>query len=139
MYSNRVMIKNIFLLDADKFFAHSFIQKLNQRGSFNLKHFQSYEDAKEVMNQINPDLILIEQKLRGKSGLEVIPLLKSNNPDIDIVMVSDQKDISVVEAAYDSGVVKYFRKDVLLLDHIEGLIKERLSSEASGWRRLFAN
>ena len=99
----------------------------------------SYEEAHQQMNTSSPDLILLEQKLRGKSGLEVIPLIKRNNPDVDIVMVSDQNDISVVEEAYDSGVIKYFRKDILLIDHVEGLIKERQSSEGSSWKRLFAN
>ena len=133
------MIKNIYLIDADKYFASSFISKLGKRGDHNLFHFMSYEDAHQHMTNNNPDLILIEQKLRGKSGIEIIPIIKRNNPDADIVMVSDQNDINVVEEAYDLGVVKYFRKDILLIDHVEGLIKERHHSELSGWKRLFAN
>lgn len=132
------MIKNIFLIDADKFFANSFIKKLKQKGDYNLVHFQSYEDAKTEMLKTNPDLVLIEQKLRGTSGLDAIPMIKRNYPDSEIVMVSDQNDINVVEEAYDRGVIKYFRKDILLLDHIEGLIKERISTTGQGWRRLFA-
>lgn len=133
------MIKTIFLIDADKYFAGSFFNKLNRRGEYKLQHFMSYEDAQQHMASETPDLILIEYKLHGKSGIEVIPLIKRWNPDIDVVMVSDQNDINVVEQAYDSGVVKYFRKDILLIDHIEGLIKERQSTESQGWRRLFAH
>ena len=132
------MIKNIFLIDADKFFASSFIKKLGQKGAYNLVHFQSYEDAKTEMLNTNPDLVLIEQKLIGTTGLDAIPMIKRNYPESEIVMVSDQSDINVVEEAYERGVVKYFRKDILLLDHIEGLIKERLSTSSQGWKRLFA-
>lgn len=132
------MIKNIFLIDADKFFAASFINKLNKKGNYNLLHFQSYEDAKSAMLDTHPDLVLIEQKLRGSTGLEAIAVIKRNYPDAELVMVSDQSDITVVEEAYERGVIKYFRKDILLLDHIEGLIKERLSSSNQSWKRLFA-
>lgn len=134
------MIKNIFLIDADKFFANSFLKNLEKKGKYNLQYFQSFENAHEAMSQINPDLILLEHKLRGgKSGLDCIPFIKTISPDSEIVMVSDQNDISVVEAAYAAGVVKYFRKDILLLDHVEGLIRERSGTDSPGWRRLFAN
>ena len=132
------MVKNIFLIDADNFFANSFFNKLNQRGNYDLRHFASFEDAQLEINRTEPEIILIEQNLKGKSGLEVIPVIRRNFPDVDVVMVSDQSDISVVEKAYDVGAVKYFRKDILLIDHIEGLIKERHSSTGSAWRRLFA-
>jgi DNA-binding NtrC family response regulator len=130
--------KNIFLLDADKFFANHFINTINKRGNYSILHFNSFEDARIKIIEQLPSLILIEQKLNGESGLEIIPMIKNINPDCDIIMVSDQNDISIVEAAYNSGVLKYFRKDILLIDHIEGLVRERYSTTSHGWRKLFA-
>ena len=130
-------IKNIFLVDDDQFFAATFIKNIQKRGDYEVEHFQSFEEALHKMPESNPELILIEQNLKGKSGLEAIPHIQKQNPDCDIIMVSDQNDISVVESAYQKGVSKYFRKDILLLDHIEGLIREKQSSMAP-WKKLFA-
>lgn len=133
------MVKTIYLIDADKYFANAFINKLSQRGNYNVFHFMSYEEAHQQLSDASLDLILIEQKLRGKSGLESIKLIKRINPDVDIVMVSDQNDINVVEEAFECGAIKYFRKDILLIDHVEGFIKERVHADGRSWKRLFAN
>lgn len=128
----------IFLIDNDPFFAKNFISKLGSRGSFDIRHFETFEDALPVLNSDEPELVLIEHSLKGTSGLDAIRLIKRTQPELDVVMVSDQNDIQVVESAYEYGVSKYFRKDILLIDHIEGFIRERQSSEIAGWKKIFA-
>lgn len=130
-------IKNIFLIDADHFFASTFSKKLNRNGEYLIQYFESYEDAMHSLNSFCPDIILIEQDLKGLSGLESIPYIQKTCAGSKIVMVSNQNKINVVEAAYALGVSKYFRKDLLLLDHVEGLICELEENQLPNWKKLF--
>ena len=129
-------IKKIHLIDSDHIFAGAMIKSLNERGDFHISHFFNYDEAQSTLENENPDLVMIEHHLEGTKGLDIIPLIRRSLPDTDIIMISNQNDISVVEQSFEQGVKKYFRKDALLIDHIEGYIKEKSSVSNPGWKNL---
>ncbi|MBD3638011.1 MAG: response regulator transcription factor [Crocinitomicaceae bacterium] len=126
---------NVVFLDPDSDFTNSLIDKIKKRIDYNFSYYPSFEDAKSDVVKNPPDVIFIEQNLNGISGLDAIPLLKSLNPGTEIVMVSNQNDLKVVDKAFELGALKYFRKDILLIDHIEEVLKER---QIPSWKKLFA-
>ncbi|UKN01144.1 response regulator [Paracrocinitomix mangrovi] len=130
-------IKKIYVVDGDYFFARTFIQKLNKSGNYDIVHFSNFDEASINMPYDNPQLVLIEHNLKGRTGLDSIPIIRQALPDCEIVMVSDQNDVEVVDTAYKRGVTKYFRKDILLLDHVEGLIKQYEAPFDSNLNQLF--
>lgn len=70
--------------------------------------FGSAEEAFKFKE--NCDLILLDINLPGKSGVESLPLLKTNYPDARIIMLTVLEDDDMVFAALLSGADGYLLK-----------------------------
>ncbi|MEX1003686.1 MAG: response regulator [Crocinitomicaceae bacterium] len=115
-------LKNIVLIDSDIFFARAFIEKVNQLGDFQVHHFLTFKEAYVNVADIYPELILTEHELSDCAGVNIISELLRRSPLSKLIMLSKQTDVAVIDEAYKKGAAKYFRKDVLLMDQIAGII-----------------
>ena len=70
----------------------------------------SGEEALERLEEISPDVILLDILLPGLSGMEVLKQTKAINPQIRVVMVTalDQEDLRVEAHRY--GAAAYITK-----------------------------
>lgn len=68
-------------------------------------------EALEMARQSPPDLIVLDLKMKGLSGLETLNLLRANavNSRVVVLTVSDQR--SDISALLDAGVNGYMLKD----------------------------
>jgi two-component system, NtrC family, response regulator AtoC len=57
-----------------------------------------------------PDVILLDVRMPGMSGLELLPLLRSRVPAADVVMMTAFDDMQTVVAAMRGGAVDFVRK-----------------------------
>jgi DNA-binding NarL/FixJ family response regulator len=58
-----------------------------------------------------PDVVLIDVVMPGKSGIEVIPELRRDNPDLKVLVLSMQDDPRYVREAFDAGASGYVLKE----------------------------
>jgi DNA-binding NarL/FixJ family response regulator len=119
-----MQIKNIFLIEDDSFFATTFRKKLEGVGNFKLHHFNNCEDAISQLQNLKPEVVFMDHVLRGTKGVDAIPDILTKEPETQVVVISNQNDINVVDRAFSLGAAKYFRKDILLLDYVEKFISE---------------
>jgi DNA-binding NarL/FixJ family response regulator len=131
-------ISNVFLIEDDSFFATTFRKKMEGVGNFMIHHFNSCEEAIEQMNHLKPEVVFMDHVLRGTKGVDAIPDILNKEPEAHVVVISNQSDINVVDKAFTLGASKYFRKDILLLDHVEGFIRDLESEKKETWKMLFA-
>jgi len=72
----------------------------------------------DLVNQNSYDLILLDLSMPGKSGLEVLKQLKSENPDIPVLVLSmhpeEQYAIRVIKAGASGYITKESDVDVLM-------------------------
>lgn len=77
----------------------------------------------------NPDVIMIDYILDTKyfdaaTGLEIIKQIRSQKPEINIILLSLQNEIEVVREAIKKYNCSYVRKDDHTFDRIEEIVKE---------------
>ena len=91
-----------------------------------------------------PEVVLLDIKMPGKSGIEVLKELKQSNPDLQIIMVSGIGDLStaldcIKMGAADFVVKPFTHKDILrrvdealetkrFLDKTRGFLKQAETS-----------
>jgi DNA-binding response OmpR family regulator len=79
-------------------------------------HVKSLAAARDFLKEENADLILLDNRLPDGLGLDFIPFVKDNYPNVRIVMISG-KDRSAKDVAIESGadifLPKPFTKDQL--------------------------
>lgn len=66
----------------------------------------------ELARQIRPDIILLDLRMPGMGGLEVLPVLRKDLPDTPVVMLTTSNDESDLIKALRSGAQGYLLKDM---------------------------
>ena len=89
------------------------------------------ENCQQALNKLaeeNFDAVLLDVQLRSESGLQGIQSIKQAFPDIDIMMLSGQRDPKVIVEAIRAGASDYITKPFVsgeLLALIERMARDR--------------
>ena len=70
----------------------------------------SGEEALEILKEARFDILLVDIKMEGISGLEVLKHVKENDPDVDVVMITAYGSISTAIDAMKNGAYDYLLK-----------------------------
>jgi len=70
----------------------------------------SGEVALAVVNQLRPDVVLMDIRLPGMNGIEVTRRLTRDLPDVRVLMVSAYDEDEYVRGALEAGAAGYLRK-----------------------------
>ncbi|MBV8303684.1 MAG: response regulator [Acidimicrobiia bacterium] len=99
---------------------HRFLarRRLEQAG-FDVREAGSAEEAFAAVGSV--DLVLLDYRLPGTSGLELLPLLCERGPSV--VMVTGMGSEGLAVEAMRNGAVDYIVKDESYLDILEGVVK----------------
>ena len=78
---------------------------------FNLyKAVASLDEAKKFINLKKPDLILLDVYLPKESGMDLLKWIRSQEIDVDIILITADKSIERIQEALRYGVVDYLIK-----------------------------
>ncbi len=104
------------VVDDDKFSRTFTKTALYQIGMKNTREAASANEAIEMLNSFKIDIILLDQQMPDKTGLELARELKSsNNPhlkNLPIIMITvDTKEKTVLDAR-DLGIQEYLVKPI---------------------------
>jgi DNA-binding NtrC family response regulator len=70
----------------------------------------SGEEALEILKEARFDILLVDIKMEGISGLEVLKHVKENDPDVAVVMITAYGSISTAIDAMKNGAYDYLLK-----------------------------
>ena len=94
------------------------------RNSKNFSVISSFGTAEEAISQIKkqpPDIAIVDIKLPGKSGVELIKELKNALPDLLCIVCSYYDSDDYVFSAIKNGACGYLLKDAMPSEIIESL------------------
>ena len=74
------------------------------------------EEGFEVLSRMEIDLLILDIRLPGTSGLEVLKKVKSEYPSIEVIMVSAHGDMDTVIESIRLGAFDYMRKPLRFID-----------------------
>ncbi|MFO7768892.1 MAG: response regulator [bacterium] len=84
---------------------------LEERG-YDLTPVHSGEDALQLAASESFDLILLDERMPGLDGLEVLERLQAVRPDLPVVMVTKQEDEGLMEEALGRSITDFLTKPV---------------------------
>ncbi len=87
---------------------------------------KSGEEAIELSKRLNPDVILMDIRMPGLSGIEACREIKSNNPKTKVIMLTSYADEEAVLASLVAGAEGYVLKQIgseALVDAVERVSK----------------
>ena len=87
---------------------HRFVEKLDAFEAIGVAH--SLDDCREMIDILEPDLILLDIHFPDGSGLDFLKSLRDENLNIDVILVTADKDVESLTSAMHGGVFDYIVK-----------------------------
>lgn len=122
------MEKLIFIVDDEPSIRKLLTHWVQNQWGYNVVTFENGLDMLKELSQ-NPTLILLDIMLPDSNGVELIPKIKSYDPNLPIIMLSAQGSIEVALESIRIGAFDYFPKPIDN-NRLEPAIKNAISNYA---------
>lgn len=87
---------------------HRFLEKMEGFEVIGLAH--NLEDCQEMVDILEPDLILLDIHFPDGNGLDLLKSLREQERNIDIILITAAKDVDTLKNAMHGGVFDYIVK-----------------------------
>lgn len=116
--------KRVLVVEDDTIFAGVLSRALRTR-EYEVETASSVEDALAISRSWQPQAAIIDLKLGQESGLELVPLLAANHPDIRILVLTGYASIATAVRAVKLGASDYLSKPADIEDIVVALAGEK--------------
>lgn len=83
-------------------------------------------EALSKAEEFKPDLVLLDMKLPGMDGIEILKRLKNGGSCPQVVMMTAYGELDLIEESIDNGAERYFTKPFDVFE-IRDVVKRMLS------------
>jgi len=115
------MTGKLLLVDDDEAFLRVLGKALSRRG-FDVLSATSLQSARSLLESQRPAYAVVDLKLDGDSGLELIPELAKINPDMIIIVLTGYASIATAVSAIKFGATNYLAKPVKVDEVVRALV-----------------
>lgn len=113
----------IFLVEDDKIYSEFLSRALGRNKGFEVTVFSTAEDAMKIMNGSLPEVLIMDYKLPGMTGINVFDEIKSKiTPANKVILMSAIDDGGMVLSFIQKGVRDYVIKDENVVEALESII-----------------
>ncbi len=127
MKRNHNTIKNakVFIADDDKFYCSALSNVLIKSG---FKRISTFHTGVSLLSSLNtkPDIIILDYYLGKELGEDILAKIKMALPEVLVLVISSQADVSVTLKLLNSGATDYLIKQIDQLDKVPQALKRLL-------------
>lgn len=116
----------ILLVDDERDYINTLAERLEMRNQ-NVTVAYSGEEALEFISRNKPDVVLLDLRMPGMDGIEVLKEIKINHPDIEVVILSGKGTASDKAEAKILQAFEYLEKPADLEQIIDTAKRAHLS------------
>ncbi len=114
----------ILIVDDNMNFVDRMISLLEDTDSIGyISVASNFDEARQLLVSENPDVVLLDINLPGKSGIELLKLIRYNNSKCKVVMITNHADNYYKQQCHELGANHFLDKsnDFCL---VPGIIKQ---------------
>jgi two-component system, response regulator, stage 0 sporulation protein F len=86
--------------------------------------------ALEIVRKDPPDLVLLDMKIPGMDGLDILKHIKQIDPSIKVIMMTAYGELDMIKEATDLGALMHFTKP-FDIDDLRNAVNKQLRSPGS--------
>ncbi|HHN45922.1 MAG TPA: sigma-54-dependent Fis family transcriptional regulator [Planctomycetes bacterium] len=130
---------SVLIVDDDRDFRQLARKCLEER-NYSVSTATTGEDALKLLDQRRVDVVLLDYRLPGQNGMEVLECLKALYPGVDVVMLTSHGSIPLAVEAMKRGAADYITKP-FIADEVAKILemlveRRRLLAENVRLRRM---
>lgn len=99
----------VLLVDDEKSFVDVLAKRMNHRG-FHVTTSNTGDDAVQILRKNDFDMVVLDLKMEGMDGIEVLKIFKKMVPDLPIIMLTGHGSRIAAEDGKKYGVLDYIAK-----------------------------
>jgi DNA-binding NtrC family response regulator len=107
------MSDTILIVDDDPRIRESLSEALESEG-WDVHVAESGETALSLVAEASPDILLSDVRMPGMSGLELLGLLRSRAPELDVLLMTAYEDLPTIVEAMKEGAADFLVKPLRL-------------------------
>jgi DNA-binding NtrC family response regulator len=121
--------KKIMVIDDEKIVVKMLSVHLTNSG-YEVETFLAAKPALERLEEKHFDLILTDLKMKGMDGMELLKIVKSLYPDIQVIMITAYAQLNTAVAAFRGQVFDFFAKPFKIKDMLSS-VERALAKQAA--------
>ena len=105
----------ILLVDDEADFLETLVRRLEKR-NMNVTGVQSGEEALKLLDQHPLDVVVLDVKMPGMEGIQVLREIKRRQPTVEVIMLTGHANVEVAIQGMEIGAFDYLMKPMAIDD-----------------------
>ncbi len=118
-------MKGKILIVDDQFGIRILLNEVLQKEGYDTYQAANGVQALEIVTKHAPDLVLLDMKIPGMDGIEILKRMKVIDQDIRVIIMTAYGELDMIREAKDLGAMTHFAKP-FDIDDIRGAVKKYL-------------
>ncbi|MCU9613323.1 response regulator [Caldibacillus lycopersici] len=104
-----MMAEKILIVD-DQFGIRILLNEVFQKEGYRTFQAANGKQALEIVKMYSPDIVLLDIKIPGMDGIEILKRLKKINTEIKVIIMTAYGELDMISEAMELGALTYFAK-----------------------------
>jgi DNA-binding NtrC family response regulator len=101
----------VLLVDDEVEFASALAERLQMR-NYDVRTASNGLEAMALFHESPPDVVLLDLRIPGMDGLEILSNIKKFDPSIEVLMLTGHGDRESVQKGMQTGALEYIMKPI---------------------------
>ena len=107
----------IFVVEDNDWYNRLLVHTLSLNPDYEIKSFVNGSDFLTCLHE-SPDIVTLDYRLPDMTGLELLEKIRQESNDIQVILISEQKDINTVVSLLKQGAYDYITKSEDIRDKL---------------------
>jgi two-component system, response regulator, stage 0 sporulation protein F len=117
--------KEKILIVDDQFGIRILLNEVLQKEGYKTFQAANGVQALEITKKYSPDLVLLDMKIPGMDGIEILKRMKEIDPEIRVIIMTAYGELDMIQEAKDLGAITHFAKP-FDIDDIRSAVRENM-------------
>lgn len=118
------MSDKILIVD-DQYGIRILLNEVFQKEGYTTFQAANGYQAIDIVEKHSPDLVLLDMKIPGMDGIEILKRLKAINQEIRVIIMTAYGELDMIQEAKDLGAITHFAKP-FDIDEIRAAVKKHV-------------
>ncbi|GGE28598.1 sporulation initiation phosphotransferase F [Pullulanibacillus camelliae] len=122
--------KQKILIVDDQFGIRILLNEIFEKEGYQTFQAANGVNALQIVKKEAPDLVILDMKIPGMDGLEILKRIKQDNPEIKVIIMTAYGELDMIQEAIDHGALTHFAKP-FDIDEVIAAVKEELPTQVN--------
>lgn len=115
--------KRLLIVD-DQFGIRILLNEIFQKEGYDTFQAANGVQALNLVENERPDLVILDMKIPGMDGLEILKRVKKMDQTIKVIIMTAYGELDMIQEAIENGAITHFSKPFDIDEIIEAVKKE---------------